>query len=387
MNTALFESLLREEEGVLLDFKRDQYRFARATDEDKSELLKDILGFANAWRRADSYILIGVADVRGDRGRVIGVSEQLDDHSLQQFVMYQTNRPVRFHYEAFRFEDKDVGIIRIDLAQSRPIYLKRDFGQLKARQIYVRRGSSTDPTNPASPDEVAEMGRSVSVADAPPELRVQFAEIERDLAIGDQMTWEAVNVTLPPAKDIPDYSTRSEMYGIGVHADNRHFFRELAKYAAFMSVYRPVRLLIENTGATAARDVRIELPVITERGVRLASCAPSQPDRRSYSGLLNLPDLHVRPARREPGDVDIARAADGARIEVDCGDMQPGRRVWSEKFYVAITKSGATRLEGQILAATLREPKSFALIVEAVVTNASMSTEDLRKLSRQQNTR
>lgn len=68
MDTALFERLLREEEGVLLDFKRDQYRFAKATDEDKSELLKDILGFANAWRRADSYILIGVADVRGDRG-------------------------------------------------------------------------------------------------------------------------------------------------------------------------------------------------------------------------------------------------------------------------------------------------------------------------------
>ena len=96
MDTALFERLLREEEGVLLDFKRDQYRFAKASDEDKSELLKDILGFANGWRRADSYILIGVGDVRGDRGSVMGVSEQLDDHSLQQFVTYQTNRPVRF---------------------------------------------------------------------------------------------------------------------------------------------------------------------------------------------------------------------------------------------------------------------------------------------------
>ena len=35
------------EEGPTLDFKREQYRFDKASDEDKSELLKDILAFAN----------------------------------------------------------------------------------------------------------------------------------------------------------------------------------------------------------------------------------------------------------------------------------------------------------------------------------------------------
>jgi hypothetical protein len=386
MDIGLFESLLREEEGVSLDFKRDQYRFAKATDHDKSELLKDILGFANAWRRADSYILIGVADVRGNRGNVIGVTEHLDDHSLQQFVTYQTNRPVRFHYEAFRFEDKDVGIIRIDLAQTRPIYLKRDFGSLKAREVYVRRGSSTNPQNPASPEEIAEMGRSAAVGRERPELRVQFAEIERDLAIGEQTAWEAMNTSVPSDKDIPDFVTRSRGFGIGVDSDNRHFYRQFAKYAAFMSVYRPVRLLIENSGATAARDVRLELPVSKERGIRLASHAPSAPERRIHLGFID-PELSVRHARREPGDVEIKKAADGARLEVDCGDMQPGRRVWSQKFYVAITESGTTRLEGHLLAATLAEPRAFALIVEAAVTNVSMSLDDLRKLSRQQERR
>ena len=67
MDDALFERLLYEEESDTLDFKRDQYSFAKAADEEKSELLKDILGFANAWRRAESYILIGVEDVRGAR--------------------------------------------------------------------------------------------------------------------------------------------------------------------------------------------------------------------------------------------------------------------------------------------------------------------------------
>jgi hypothetical protein len=40
---------------------------------------------------------------------------------LQQFVNNLTNRPVRFQYEAFGFEGKQVGIIRIE-EQVRPLY-------------------------------------------------------------------------------------------------------------------------------------------------------------------------------------------------------------------------------------------------------------------------
>jgi len=100
MDPALFEQLLYEEESTTLDFKRDQYFFAKATDDEKSELLKDILGFTNAWRRSAAFILIGVDDVRGGRSLVHGITTHLDDHSLQQFVNNSTNRPMLFHYEA-----------------------------------------------------------------------------------------------------------------------------------------------------------------------------------------------------------------------------------------------------------------------------------------------
>ena len=73
MNSELFEQLLYEDESTTLDFKKKQYLFARATEEEKSELLKDILGFANAWRRSEAYILIGVKDVKGGRSNVIGI--------------------------------------------------------------------------------------------------------------------------------------------------------------------------------------------------------------------------------------------------------------------------------------------------------------------------
>ncbi len=70
-------------------------------------------------------------DIRGGRGKVIGITapDHLDDHSLQQFVNNLTNQPVHFRYEAFGFEEKQVGIISIE-QQTRPIYLKRDYGRL-----------------------------------------------------------------------------------------------------------------------------------------------------------------------------------------------------------------------------------------------------------------
>jgi predicted HTH transcriptional regulator len=179
MNNELFERLLYEEESTTLDFKKEQYRFAKATDDEKSELLKDILGFANAWRRSEAYILIGVEDVRGGRGNVIGIpaSDHLDDHSLQQFVNNLTNQPVHFHYEAFSFEGKHVGIIRID-EQTRPIYLKKDYGKLAREKVYVRRGSATDPTKSASLEEIAQM--RVDSGQPAAELLMEFAHVERD---------------------------------------------------------------------------------------------------------------------------------------------------------------------------------------------------------------
>jgi hypothetical protein len=42
--------LLYRRESETLDFTRDQYVFAKASEAQKAELLKDILAFANAWR-------------------------------------------------------------------------------------------------------------------------------------------------------------------------------------------------------------------------------------------------------------------------------------------------------------------------------------------------
>src|SRR5262249_2904436 len=125
----------------------------------KSELLKDILAFANGWRHAEAYILIGVEEVKGDRSIVVGITNHIPDNDLQQFVNSKTNRPVMFSYQGFLFEGKQIGVIAIP-QQDRPIYLLKDFGQLRKHVVYYRQGTTTAI---ASPDDVARMGTPLEI--------------------------------------------------------------------------------------------------------------------------------------------------------------------------------------------------------------------------------
>lgn len=96
--------LLYRRESETLDFKRDQYVFSKASEEQKANLLKDVLAFANAWRSTPAYILIGVDEK--PQPRVMGIPEQshLNDHELQRFVKSKISRPVLFGYQRVLFE-------------------------------------------------------------------------------------------------------------------------------------------------------------------------------------------------------------------------------------------------------------------------------------------
>lgn len=384
MDAALFEVLLHEEEGSTLDFKRDQYRFAKASLDDKAELLKDLLGFANALRRADAYILVGVEDVRGSRGNVVGISEHLDDHSLQQFAAHNTNRTLHFHYEAFTFVGKNVGIIRIDIAQDRPLSLVRDIGQLKKGEVYLRRGSYTDPTKPATADEIALMGRASALGLRRSELAVQFADVESGQPIGTSIEWEATELRIPPPSKIPSYSPRRSSFEVTFDRDNPNFYREVAEYAAFQSLFRPVRLVIENTGSTPAEDVRVEIEVDEGSGVSLKESEPDEPARTQMMGVNPDALRSIRRPGRDPGDIEIFESTKNARLVIECGNMQPGRRVPSDKFYVAVRESGPTSLSGRIFAATLEQPKSFDVTIDATISVSDVPAEAIRKFAEKQ---
>ncbi len=387
MDDVLFERLLYEEEGPTLDFKKEQYRFVKASDDDKSELLKDILGFANSRRRSDAYILIGVEDIRGSRKNVVGIEtgDHLDDHAVQQFVNNLTNRPVRFRYEAFGFEGMQVGIIIIEEHQPRPLFLKKDYGKLKRNEVYVRRGSSIDPTKPAQPDEIAMMGQGSGPQTA--DLVVQFADIASDTALGTQIVLEAEFCEMPPMKSIPDLTSKHEGHRLGIdYADpfnrpNEDYFRELAQYECFKRLFQPVRLVVHNVGPVAADEVRVEMAVPTDIGgaVLDSSELPDPPRRRADPTSAAMKRIRP-PFRRAPGEVCIDKDEERYGVTIDCGGLQPGRRVWSEAFYVGRRTSGDVAFVGQVLANNLRQPKEFTLRIAVNVTQTKMSVGDLKSL-------
>jgi len=141
MQTTRIRELLNHHESTTLDFKRDQYRLTN--DEEKSELIKDLLAFANTPRTSDAHIIIGIAEAPTPPHTITGITEPLLDHHLQQLVNTKLNRPITFSYETHRLNGATIGIITIKRRQTPPHHLTRDFGKLKKDTVYVRRGSST----------------------------------------------------------------------------------------------------------------------------------------------------------------------------------------------------------------------------------------------------
>jgi len=163
-------ALLQRSEGDTLDFKRDNYRFKNGSDDDKSELLKDILALANAWKATDGCIIVGVEEVNGKTASLPGVAPELNDSNIQQFVNSKTNRPVAFAVEHVDHQGTPLTIIRIGQKQPRPIFLNKSYGRLKKNVVYIRHGSSTEE---ASPDEIAGMAKQEAVANAP-DVEISF---------------------------------------------------------------------------------------------------------------------------------------------------------------------------------------------------------------------
>lgn len=393
MKTDLFERLLNEEESATLDFKKEQYRFAKADDNEKSELLKDLLGFVNAWRRSQAYILVGVDDVRGGRGLVVGIpsNEQLPDHSLQQFVNSLTNQPVQFHYEAFVFEGKQVGIFVIE-EQARPIFLNRDFGKLRKGEVYVRRGSSTDPSKPASPDEIARMGSNLTPS--PAEISVEFADPVSERGLGQTLVLESELCTMPTEEDIPDYTRDDRSYSYGQVLDtgivelvgraNFDFFREIARHEFMYRFFRPVRFAVQNVSRIAANDVRVEM-LSSDSDLaqfRPIGDMPSEPNR--YHNYLDpmVSRSIASVARKNAGEVSITPKGSGFELVFECGNLQPGRRILSDIVYVGMKGSGSLSMVTRVYAANLPQPMDSSLSISIQVKETTMSVGELTLLGR-----
>lgn len=324
------ELLLYGSEGVELDFKRDQYPFEGATDLQKAELLKDILAFANAFRRNDAFILIGVEEVTGGRANVVGVTDHLKDADLQQFVNSKTNRNVVFSYHSIEVGGKQIGIIRIH-DQQRPIFLKKDFGfdssrnryKLSENTVYFRVGSSTKE---ASPEDIARMG-SHAVHKPVYDVDLQFANFRDKTAMGNVLN--TTHKFISYNGEIPDYT--SARYSNSPYAaavlrsplDNTDFWREAYNYILHWGSLFEVGFCIQNRGDTTIDDVTVEMAfVVSDRFMLVAEDdMPEKPEPQSNLRHLRASNLsHYTP------DIRVEKRGDQMVVTLWFGKLQAGQR-------------------------------------------------------------
>jgi len=330
VDSITLENLLNENESNYLDFKQDQYRFEGASEEDKSEILKDILAFANAWRRTDAYILIGVKEVKGGRSQIIGIKNHFDDAALQQFVNSKVQKPIQFSYIASEFEEKQVGIIKIPV-QERPFYIKQKYGKVKPNVVYLRRGSSTDE---AEPDEIAKMGIALVSSS---QLQIPNVDCEFANPIARTLYGKEIEVTstiLNVNEPIHSFSPRQNNLAIAniTSSPNRNFYRELYQFYEYQSLLRKVSIRLKNTGNVIAFNARVEMSVVEDELLFVKKSGYPGFPYKYFNYLATINDRVSLPASAQIGSrLSIGKKGSGWLITINFGNIQPKAEDWLEE--------------------------------------------------------
>jgi hypothetical protein len=375
-----FNALLFRGESDSLDFKRDQYPFAGAADHVKSELLKDILAMANSWRTETAYILIGVDDTKTPK-EVTGITDHFDDASLQQFVNQKTHKPIVFSYQKTELKGKSIGVIEVPL-QTRPFYLLKDYGKLKANTVYLRRGSATDE---AAPDEICEIGIS-NIKLSGGDLHVSFASFEGRKTLGEKISIESLVFKVTDHKGvIPDYEPplRGPFY-IPSYSErpNVEYYRELVDGMHKMSLLQEAAITITNKGGQTAREIRLEFSIPDEKKVWEFALREDYPDEMPKK-IHGMADRLIMPKiAKRPGAAGCEfEYIDGTwHLTFEFGDLQPSRTLWpSIAFYIGARESTILELQGKITADGLPLAAACYLTIQAKSSSYELTLGELIK--------
>lgn len=386
MSKELVETLLFKSEGADLDFKSQQYRFTKAQDKDKGELLKDILAMANAWRDGTAYILVGCKEDPPNPAAVVGISESLDDADLQQFVQGKVQPRLAFRYEEHVCQGKTVGLFIVP-KQPRPFWATSALGNVRPNAVYVRRGSSTGE---ASPPEVlrmyeADAGRkpasvSISLLDAngdalPMQVSVQFISFGK---IEELPNCERGGVEGPFGMRMPS---------IGLV--NRHYWRQLAEYVEVNAAAVHIGFRLANHSNFALNDCKLEVTVKDLNGQPLrameASSLPEWPSDDPYSvrAIRGLPNIL---ADRAAG-LKVEDRGGVATYEVRFSSLLPAEVIATyDALIVLPARAGRLAVTCRLLASELEAPIVQVQELEVAGLTTEKSFEYLRQLDEEQST-
>jgi len=181
---------------------------------------------------------------------------------------------------------------------------------------------------------------------------------------------------------LPDFSN------LGMHDRlNKDYYHDLANYLFVRRLVKKVRLVVSNTGEVPATEVRLEIRAINGQGCGIVdgSEIPKAPKRReSLLATTAFDKMKFRPPFQRTGYVDIEKNDHETKVEIECGNLQPGRTVWTDTFWMGIGQSGEVNLTGHLFAANLLQPQEFTLTINAAVNRTTLTVEELVALGKQE---
>jgi predicted HTH transcriptional regulator len=177
LNSVEFEHLLDLPEGERLDWKAtfpQGLERAAHTEEHKTArgtLLKDLLALANAPGDSVRHLVYGVKDQISTR-HVVGVSHQVDDAELRDWIRNAIEPSIKFVYDPFEYDSKQVAVFTLYPTKDRPYVAAEDMGKkFHKGQVWYRDGTQ----NRVAVGELRQMFTDTGI-----ELEVTFGDLERN---------------------------------------------------------------------------------------------------------------------------------------------------------------------------------------------------------------
>ena len=380
LNDALIESLLHQEEGTALDFKQKQYPFhttsqTQTTEELRSELVKDLLAFANTQRDSSAYILIGVQEVKGGRSNVTGISQHLLDNELHDFMNKITQRAVEFSYSPYHFDGDTIGVIEIPV-QEGLFFLKTYYGKLRESTVYIRDGSST---RIATPDEIAEM-----LAPKPPSFCLNWIDSISNEILRPPCTVHSLilNPVLEPKDIQPDGPPRKDYWASLTYRYNDNYPADLIIYTFYKNISKPLGLLIQNKGEVTGERIRFEGSIAKRDKLIVVDAQPELPEE--YSELISPVAPHTFHSVNDVL-VKLSEKNESWEILVEFGNVRPGEQVSTvNNLWFGSALSQNMTMNGKILGENIPNPIPQSLRIEFSAQEKPMTIEDVENAKAQE---
>ena len=377
----IFHRLLYEEASDILIFRPHEYKFDGALIMEKGELLRDIVSAANTWRRADTYILVGVEATSGGKNKILGIINHLDEKKIQEFVNDKLQETIQFSYVHLTVERKKIGMIHIPL-QKRPYYLKDDFANLKKYVIYIRRGNTIREADTEEAALIKEGQPESQPSDM--SFQVEFARPGTKKTLGGYLKLNTYSIEIPTPVDLPDFafSDKSQKsdpgYGFGINQRiNPHYYRELALHLKMIGSVEQIDFCITNTGSVTARDVQLDINI--EDPDRECFCLeefeiPTHPVE--YAGPSNLKPFLSYISDR----IRVKWRSPFWNIRLSFRDIPPGKAVFSEAgLYIGAVSALKLELVGLIKARGLSSPFHAPLVIDIQTQNMKLDRKVICK--------